>query len=188
MIQETKFWGIPIKTQRQRRLLVVGYYVLFAAAASVGIWLGPKAWGDLFIFTLVLGGLLGGIQYEAPVKAYEEIRLPMAMGDGTQTLNLSGRRESRLWTPLDERERGERDHAHYTAYRILRWSIGVMALGYGFSLAWTHPGARWDLGKQMPVLVWMLLVYVLSLPQAVVLWTEPPAPAEELAEVRAGAR
>jgi hypothetical protein len=49
-------------------------------------------------------------------------------------------------------------------------------------LSWTYPG----LGKQLPVLVWMLVVYVLSLPQAVVLWTEPEGPAGELAEVRAG--
>jgi hypothetical protein len=188
MIEQTCFLGMPLRTRRQRRLLVVLYYMLFATMAGIGIWLGPKAWGDLIIFTLVLGGLLGGIRYGAPVKAYEEIQLPMAMGDGTQTLNLSGRRENRLWTPLDERERVERDRAHYTAYRILRWSVGLGAGVYVLSLNWTHYGARWDLGKQLPMLVWMLVVYVLSLPQAVVLWTEPQGPAEELAEVRAGKR
>jgi hypothetical protein len=188
MIQQAKFWGMPIRTQRQRRLLVVFYYVLFAAMAGVGFWLGPKFWGDLIVFTLVLGGLLGGIQYEAPVRGYEEIRLPIDMGDGTQTLNLSGRRENRLWTPLDERERTERNQAHYTAYRILRWSLGLGAVVYVLSLNWTYSGAKWDLGKQLPVLVWMLVVYVLSLPQAVVLWTEPEGPAGELAEVRAGVR
>jgi hypothetical protein len=183
VIQQTKFWGVPLKTQRQRRLLVVLYYMMFLAMAGAGLWIGPKSWGDLFIFTLVVGGLLGGIQYGAPVKAYEEIQLPMAMGDGTQTLNLSGRRENGLWSPLDERERTQRDHAHYTAYRILRGSLGALALAYGFSLSWTYPG----LGRQLPMLVWMLVVYVLSLPQAVVLWTEPEGPVGELAEVRAGA-
>jgi hypothetical protein len=51
-------------------------------------------------------------------------------------------------------------------------------------LKWTYPG----LGKELPVLAWMLMVYVLSLPQSVVLWTEPEEPAGELAEVRAGSR
>lgn len=187
MIEQTKFWGMPLRTRRQRRMLVVGYYVLFAAIAGVGFWLGPKSWGDLIIFTLIVGGLLGGISYEAPVKAYEKLPVPLDQ-DGPQTLNLSGRRENRKWTPLDERERVERNQAHYTAYRILRWSLGLGAGVYVLSLNWTYSGARWDLGKQLPLLVWMLVVYVLSLPQAVVLWTEPPAPAEELAEVGARAR
>jgi hypothetical protein len=34
----------------------------------------------------------------------------------------------------------------------------------------------------------LFLLYVLSLPQSVVLWTEPQEPAEELAEVRSGTR
>ncbi|MGD0647987.1 MAG: hypothetical protein ABR971_08340 [Acidobacteriaceae bacterium] len=40
----------------------------------------------------------------------------------------------------------------------------------------------------MRFLLRLLLLCVLSLPQAVVLWTEPQAPAGELAAVRAGAR
>lgn len=187
MVEETSFLGMPLRTRRQRRSLVVGYYAVFAAMAGVGFWLGPASWGDLIIFTLILGGLLGGISYEAPVKAYEKLPVPVDQ-DGPQTLNLSGRRLNRMWTPLDERERVERDHAHYMAYRILRWSLGVAAIVYVLSLNWTHPGARWDMGKQLPMLVWMLVVYVLSLPQAVVLWTESPGPAEELSEVRAGVR
>ncbi|MGA7158992.1 MAG: hypothetical protein WBY53_19255 [Acidobacteriaceae bacterium] len=184
MVQQTKFWGIPIKTQRQRRLLVVGYYLLFTVMAGVGFWLWPKFLAALVQLAFVMAILLGGISYDAPVKAYERLPVPFDQ-DGPQTLNLSGRRESRRWwSPLDERERVERDHAHYTAYRILRWTLGVVALGYGLSLTWTYP----SLGKELPVLVWMLVVYVLSLPQAVVLWTEPEGPAEELSEVRSGAR
>ncbi len=189
MIQETKFWGMSIRTQRQRRLVVVGYYVLFAAMAGVGFWLGQKYWFILVQLAFVMAILLGGISYEAPVKAYEKLPVPLDQ-DGPQTLNLSGRKVSNLygWMPLDERERVERDQAHYTAYRILRWSVGLAAVVYVLSLNWTHPGARWDLGRELPVLVWMLVVYVLSLPQAVVLWTEPQGPAEELREVGAGAR
>jgi hypothetical protein len=170
MIEQTKFWGMPLRTRRQRRLLVALYYLLLLTMGCVGLWLGPKSWGDLMTFTLVLGGLLGGIHYGAPVKAYEEIQLPLAMGDGTQTLNLSGRKEDRVWEPLDERERTERDHAHYTAYRILRWALGAVFVAYWASLNWTY---AW-LGKELPVLAWVLLVFVLSLPQSVVLWTEPP--------------
>lgn len=186
MVQQTKFWGIPLRTLRQRRLLVVTYYILFAVLAGVALWRGPmsQVYLNLLIFTFVLGGFLGGISAEAPVKPYEEPGLPMAMGDGTQTLNLSGRRNPWAWEPLDERERTERNHAHYTAYRILRWTLCAAAAVYACSLNWTYPA----LGRELPVLLWMLVVYVLSLPQAVVLWTEPDEPAGELGEVRAGSK
>ena len=185
MVEQTKFWGMPLRTMRQRRLLVVCYYVLFEAIAAAGIWIGSKSWGSLIQLTLLLGGLLGGISYEAPVKAYEHLPAPVGQ-DGLQTLNLSGRKENHMygWTPLDERERTERNQAHYTAYRILRWTLGLAAVAYIASLKWTYPG----LGKELPVLVWMLVVYVLSLPQSVVLWTETTEPVGELAEVRAGSR
>jgi hypothetical protein len=179
MIEQTKFWGMSLRTRRQRRTLVALYYLLLLAMGGGGLWLGPKWWGSLITFTFVLGGLLGGIQYGAPVKAYEERQLPLAMGDGTQTLNLSGRRENREWEPLDERERRERDHAHYTAYRILRGTLGMLGVAYALSWKWTYPG----IGKELPVLAWILLVYVLSLPQSVVLWTQPEEPVGELAEV-----
>jgi polyferredoxin len=183
MIQETRFWGIPIRTRRQRRMLVVLYYLLLLAMGGIGLWLGPRSWVDLITFTFIMGGLLGGISYEAPVKAYERLPVPLN-ADGPQTLNLSGRRENRVWIPLDERELMERNQAHYTAFRILRWSVGFGAVVYVFSLTWTHPGALLDVGKQLPVLVWLLVVYVLSLPQAVVLWTAPQEPVGELAELR----
>jgi hypothetical protein len=189
MVEQTKFWGMPLRTLRQRRLLVVCYYLLFAAIAAAGFWLGLKSFGALIQFAFMMAVLLGGISYQGPVKAYERLPVPLDQ-DGLQTLNLSGRRENQmhLWTPLDERERTERNEAHYTAYRILRWTLGLGAVAYALSLNWTHPGARWDLGSQLPMLVWMLVVYVLSLPQTVVLWTEPEEPAGELVEVRAGPR
>jgi len=189
MVEQTKFWGMPLRTLRQRRLVVVLYYLLFAAIAAAGFWLGLKSFGAFIQFALMMAVLLGGISYEGPVKAYE--RLPGPAGqDGLQTLNLSGRRQNHMygWTRLDERERRERDRAHYTAYRILRWTLGLGAAVYVLSLTWTGPGARWDLSNQMPMLVWMLVVYVLSLPQVVVLWTEAAEPAGELMEVRAAWR
>jgi hypothetical protein len=89
------------------------------------------------------------------------------------TLNLGGkRREICRW--LDEREQSERDHAHYLAYKILRWVLGMTAVAYlvavQFSKAWLEPRA--------PALLWMLLVVVLGLPQSVILWNEAPLETE----------
>ncbi len=186
MIQQTSFWGMPLRTQRQRRSLVVGFNLFILAFAALAL-LGTRGRFPFFLLpqTLFLGGLLGGIKIDGPVKVYEDSSLPLGNG-GTQTLNLEGRRPFNPlgYSPLDEREQTQRDHAHYTAYRILRWTLGALILGYCLSLNWTNP---W-LSARLPILAWILLVYVLSLPQSVVLWTEPQPPAEELAEVPAPAR
>jgi hypothetical protein len=187
VIEQTKFLGMPLKTQRQRRLLVVLYYAVLLGIAAAGLWLGKNDWGGLVAQTFVFGGLLGGIRMGGPVKAYAYPSFERDMDGPVHGLNLEGRKpfdESLTWTPLDERERTQRDVAHYTAYRILRWSFGAFVLGYflvtGLAPVW--------LADRTLLLLWVFLLYVLSLPQAVVLWTEPEGPAGELAEVRAGTR
>ena len=185
VLEQTQFLGMPLKTQKQRRLLVVLYYAVRLGLAVVGLWINKRDWGPLVAQTFVVGGLLGGIRIGGPVKIYEEPILPLDMEGAVQTLNLSGRKRfDSTWSSLDERERGQRDMAHYTAYRILRWSFGLFVLGYfgvsAFAPAW--------LADKTLFLLWLFLLYVLSLPQAVVLWTEPEGPAGELVEVRAGAR
>ena len=185
MIEQTSFLGMPLKTQKQRRLLVALYYATLISFAAVGLWMNKRNWGPLVAQTFMVGGLLGGIRIGGPVKVYEEPILPLDADSTVQTLNLSGRKRfDSMWSSLDERERGQRDMAHYTAYRILRWSFGAFVLGYfGVSVL----ASAWLSDKTL-FLLWLFLLYVLSLPQAVVLWTEPEGPAGELAEVRAGAR
>jgi hypothetical protein len=187
MIEQASFLGMALRTQRQRRILVVGFNLFVLAFSALALWRGKEQFPFMLLpQTLVLGGMLGGIKVGGPVKVYEESHLPLGNG-GTQTLNIAGRRpfdNSPYGSPLDERERTQRDHAHYTAYRILRWTLAAAVLGYWLSLNWT---SAW-VSMRVPVLVWTLLVYVLSLPQSVVLWTEPQGPAEELAEVRTGTR
>jgi hypothetical protein len=189
VIEQTSFLGMPLKTQRQRRLLVVLYYAVLIGFAIDGLWMSKKTWGPLAAQTLVFGGLLGGIRIGGPVKVYSQPHFPLDMDSTVHTLNLAGRRPfdtstPETWVPLDERERTQRDTAHYTAYRILRWVFGVFVLTYFLGTVWAP---AWLADKTL-FLLWLFLLYVLSLPQAVVLWTEPQEPAEELAEVRTGAR
>jgi hypothetical protein len=185
VIEQTKFLGMPLKTQGQRRLLVVLYYAVLLGFAVIGLWMDKKSWGPLAAQTFVVGGLLGGIRMGGPVKAYAQPTFPLDMSGTVRTLNLDGRKPfDAPWEPLDERERMQRDFAHYTAYRILRWSFSVFVLGYFIATGWVP---AWLADKTL-FLLWLFLLYVLSLPQAVVLWTEPQEPAGELARVRAGTR
>lgn len=184
MITETTFLGLPLRTPAQRRTLVVLYYALLVSMAAIGAHARnlPVA---LLAQTFIFGGLLGGIRPGGPVKAYAEPRLPLGGTEDTRPLVLGltaatrlalGRRE---WSPLDERETHQRDRAHYQAYRLLRWCLGFGAAVY--LLTWSYAPKRME--PEAPILLWFLLVFVLSLPQAVLLWTEPVTPAGELAEV-----
>jgi hypothetical protein len=177
VIEQTSFLGMPLRTQRQRRTVVVLYYSLLLVFAILALWKPRSAVQFLLPQTITLGGLLGGIKFGGPVKAYAEPKLPMDLGSSTQTLNLEGRKPfGDVWSPLDERERTQRDRAHYEAYRILRITMFAGALLYFLGMVWAGSWLR----LKTPELGWVLLVYVLSLPQSVLLWTEPEEPAGEL--------
>jgi len=173
MIECTSFIGIPLRTQSQRRRLVLGYYALLAIFFVPLFVLGKPILFTLIAQTLTLGGILGGIRAGGPVKPYGG---GSADHDASSllTLNLEGKRRRGMSPWLDEREQAERDHAHYLAYKILRWVLGMTAVAYlvavQFSKAWLEPRAS--------ALLWMLLVVVLGLPQSVILWNEAPLETE----------
>lgn len=186
MVQQTSFLGMRLRTRVQRRVLVVAYYAVLLTVGVVGV-VRPGQRDILatinFAFWMCL--MLGGLYGRGPVKSYEEPILPLEMdrglsawkneGDEFLALGLNGRQPNLdegaggYWEPLDEREKMERDHAHYAAYRILRWTLGIAVVAYWLGLHWTY---AW-LNAKLPVLAMVVLVYVLSLPQAVLLWTEP---------------
>ena len=177
MIEQTSFLGMPLRTQRQRRLLVILYYAALVLFSALGLWKSQGHISFLIPQVLTFGGLLGGIKIGGPVKAYDDPRFPLDMGSTIQTLDLDGRGWFGAdWSPLDERERQQRNFAHYHAYRILRWTLGIACGVYWVSLSWSY---AW-LSTKGPILAWILLVYVLSLPQSVLLWTEPEEPVGEL--------
>ena len=183
MITETSFFGLPLRTPAQRRLLVVLYYALLLVVVSFGFAYNKRLPIALGIQTFVFGGLLGGIRAGGPVKAYTEPHFgPEGEGDTRPiVLGLNAARERvlgpRYWTPLDERETGQRDRAHFVAYRLLIWIFCIAAAAYWCAWAWLPERME----HEAPLLVWLLLVVTVSLPQAVLLWTEP-APIPEDAE------
>jgi hypothetical protein len=182
MVEQTTFMGMPLRTQGQRRTLVLAYYAVFLLFAGVILWKSDRSIGFMIPQVVTLGGLLGGIKVGGPVKAYSESMVPVS-ASGLQTLNLAGRKpfdDGLKASLLDERERLQRDYAHYTAYRILRWTLAVAIVMYWMSLDWTY---TW-LSTKGPGLAWILLVYVLSLPQSVLLWTEQDLARGELVEIQ----
>jgi hypothetical protein len=181
MITQTSFLGLPLRSQHQRRLLVVLYYVFFFSFSALGFWKSHGNIGMLIPQVFTLGGMLGGIKIGGPVKVYSN---PIAATgiSGVQTLNLAGRPnfDGTIHSPwLDEREELQRDFAHFTAFRILRWTLGFACCLYWLAY---YNAPTW-LSTKGPILAWTVLIYVLSLPQSVLLWTEPNAPTADILEM-----
>ena len=185
MIQQTTFLGLSLRTLAHRRALVVAYYAILLAFVAVPLArhrLMPVA---LLAQTFVLGALFGGISTTGPVKYFGKTT-PNLDPDRHNpiSLNLAG-----LSTPfaparlLDERETAARDHAHYVAYRILLFTL-LCAFFFVFLTAeWTLTFFE----QSMPTLLWGLFVYALSLPQSIILWSEPePLSEGSLTLVEAG--
>lgn len=175
MIEERSFLGMPLETAKQRRRLVIAFYGLVLVFLIVGS-ISPHLFAlGMIAQTVTLGGLLGGIRADGPVKRFREPSpYETEYARGPMALNLEQRRPFGFLQPLDERDRAERDHAHYQAYRGLCLVMGLGAVLYWFGMNWA-PG--W-LSRNAPVLLWGLVVFAYSLPQSVILWTEPAAEAD----------
>jgi hypothetical protein len=176
MIQKFSFLGMSLYSKRRRRGLVVAYYLVIASVMALAFWRERFLGYGFVTQTLMLGGFFGGIRAEGVIKPYSE-QTPDPAYSGIQELNLSGIRSRSMPKLLDEREIHERNQAHYTAYRLLRWLICgitvICILGTAF---------RPDfLLKDYLTLLWGITILVLSLPQSVILWTEPdPLPEGDL--------
>lgn len=178
MIAAQTLFGLNMAQRRARRIFVLGYCALLLVFLALG-----TVWNRGFLFcgafqSVLLAGVLGGIRGGGPVKPFSgRQREP---GDFTvttasfpvQALNL----EQRLPTAaqlvrLDERERSERDEAHFTAFRLLRYLAGPLCLVL-ILLLYDLPKVATRIG---PAILWTVLMLILSLPQLVILWSEPDA-------------
>lgn len=183
MIQHATFLGIPLRTLAHRRALVVGFYCFIAGLAVLPITHGKPLGGVFLIQTVMLGTIFGGVKAGGPVKSFAETP-PPGECELITTLHLDARpTPTRTWL-LDERERIQRDRAHYTAYRLL-----MLVLALGLSVAAIVRGlsgaAPAFLEHNALTLLWLLVVVGLSLPPSVILWTEPePLPEAGLHLVR----
>jgi len=167
---------IPVETQRSRRILVVGYYLFFLAFGAMLVWYrGPAKYDRLLPLAFYLGSALGGITFSGPVRVFSQwqrrFRDGSAWGiDGNiPHPYLSGRRiiES---DRLDEHDIAVRDRAHYLAYSALRWPAIVAALFGGIFLFDATPE---QLGHVLVIASVPVAALFFSLPQAIILWTEP---------------
>ena len=157
MFVNKKVLGIEMNARRNRRLLVAVILILIAA-----------------LFLLVLLGRLSGI---AMVLTIMVLTNPLIFGG----FLFWGKKRGGLLKPFasfesrnDERELAARDFAHFRAYWWLEGSLIVVAY-----LPYVFPSHFGDNIPPVRVLfltrslVWGAVALSLTLPQLILLWTEP---------------
>lgn len=170
MLNTQKILGISMAPQKNRRLLVTTTYATLAACVLAILIVPP--WGDrtqaawlliLPIVDLMLSRAVLGKLVKRAIFPYRKVEIT--------SLNLSSKWDSE--NP-DERELAIRNGAHYQAFRAVAayclfvW-CGVLGLRF-----LSGPNAA----LLMLLLVTPLLAMLFTLPQAIILWTEPDVPEE----------
>lgn len=183
---------INMAPRARRRWLVVLIYAGFGALWS-GFWLFAS-WREAFVFVMFLlvvptGSfvnryLLGGYGYGGLIKPfnnttpwpYETPRDPHWLCLVLQLPPSPDKFDYRN----DERELHQRDHAHFQAYRIVSFLLAIVAL-----LIYMGRFGQRYLGFlsnpfDLPLVVALAALFISrTLPQAILLWTEPDMEPEQ---------
>ena len=182
MISTADFLGITIKRQSTRRWIVVLYWLFVAAAyalvqRSMALHSQHRESFRLLVtlqMLTFLPAILGGVRAGGFVKPFHGIHwVPLYERNDTQTFLGKTQPVYRSLlaadAELDERETRQRDRTHFIAYTLMRWIalavFGVYAVMGALNLAWVA-----ILG---PAFFFAITLTLWSLPQSLILWTEP---------------
>jgi len=168
MLQTTTLLGVSLVPQKNRRLLVTATYliVLFVLVAIVLTTSGHSRYFQLILNLVFLVPVNVSLYFFG--RVVEQTVFPVLRRTPV-SLDLSGRRRE-VGEP-DERDLLVRNAAYFTAYRLVAaYSLFVCLM------VWP----AFDSGSTLfPLLLLLpLLVFAPTLPQAVILWSEPDVPEE----------
>jgi hypothetical protein len=172
---------IDMTSRRRRRALVVAIYAVLAALTGCGWWIDRwqstgswLIWATLLACWLFLGGhysrgLVKQFNGKGPRNADAmPSHLQLLFGLYRAPADVSEYRN-------DERELRDRDRAHYLAYQAMGWVLAALWLP-AFLLV-SKPEWLTRLSVSMDRIVFGLVVICFvvytTLPQAILLWTEP---------------
>lgn len=149
--------GISIARRRTRRLVVMAYAALMAFGVFAILVRGDfRSLGIVGPVFFMLPLMLGGVKQAGMVKPFRT-----AEAGSVQLF----KREK----PLDEREMDERDRIHFQAHTITRWLAAVLFFTFTFCVQ-SLPAALPRIGTTF---LFLLALSLWSLPQCMILWTEP---------------
>ena len=176
MFDTPKILGISMASQKNRRLLVtVTYTILVAFIAVFAVqpsWvdeLGPLG-NEFFTLAGTLLLLLTWFWFPKLTKL-----TPFGQQHSVEMTRLGLTPGWRVPYDPDERQVAIRNAAYYQTSRFVTYySIGLF-----FAFLSLDSLNRATAGRVMMALLFLLILVASSLPQAIILWTEPDAPEED---------
>ena len=174
---------VDMARQARRRGLVVVIYAVFATLL-IGSWFLDhwRATGIYLLFATIVANrlFLGGQYFGGLIKSFSG-RAPRRRPELSPVFPLALRfgfyhpQPDESEYRNDERETHQRDRAHYLAYAPLGFGLCLLWLASQWSLHAPRLVAWIPMERELlvPGLVQVLLVTFLTLPQAILLWTEP---------------
>lgn len=171
MLNTPTILGISMASQKNRRSFVIATYAILAAVVAIILTLPPLVGRIRLMWLLFLPLAYTVVSYEVFGKLIRPT-LGGVRSNELTSLDLGSRRRDQ--DEPDERELAIRNAAHYQAFRA--------ATVYGFIL-WILILLLWHLRRPTVILLVLLiamplLTILLTLPQAIILWTEPDVPEE----------
>lgn len=185
-MRKTTVLGINMEQQANRRRLVITVYAILAALIAAGWFLDRLKVSGYYIYFAALFAnykILGGYGAEGLVKPFTgkgPRNQPMPSNLTELQLFAAGNLTAGFPDDYrnDERDLQRRDRVHYQAYQ---WICGLLAILWLLSTWEVHPPHFVPAGL-LPILMYLLvlpaILLAITLPQAMLLWTEPDFIAE----------
>jgi hypothetical protein len=163
-------FGISMVSQKRRRWLVVFCYAALWALILLG--LASKSFAIRYILLILATWVGTWIQCVIFYSLAKDTVLPLQADVNPISLGLLRKAFSNKSKP-DERQVAVRNAAYYKAYRIVAAYCLLMPIVFLYLIA---------LNKIMLLGIYLFLNFTMiyTLPQAVILWTEPDIPEEAI--------
>ena len=153
------FWGGLIP------LLCVGFLHFYVNAHGSNNFALQLPFQSIFWIVILLGGVRAG----GWVKPFRTQRQGRSIVQPLFGKSLTQRDLIAQELAIDEREITERDHIHFVAYSIAQIMVLVLFVSYSLMGSWKQE----LLLQAGPVFFFLLTLTLWTLPQTLIMWTEP---------------
>ena len=166
MLNAPRILGISMAPQKNRRLLLtVMYAVLLACAAAILVpsWAARIPASDVLLLSITVYILI-------EIRVFPKMLKVSEFGNRTGAMIVHGMKPSSPeMEEIDKREMAVRNLAHLQAFRLIKlYSVLIVTV----LLVW-HEASPSTIFRFAAIALLLLALLSFTLPQAIILWTEP---------------